>query len=265
MNKYFTLAVAISICVFSLGCGANSREKIDFAGMDKRSINAVETSIINKSAYDDYFLADELLLKAKLEKNKNTANEIYSSAMQSIHRATIKAPDSACFAFKASQIYRGRGAVAKAKEHFARSEELIRKRLAVEPKNAALHLYYAIMCYSGDGRFGNSKYDYDVKAKLHALEVLNIYNYRNDEKKLGGKELSELAMAQLVLGEADKCEEYLKLAQQTENGSHASVIDVYKDFFNRYVRTETWLWPTSVDGAKREYLAFVADDFGLNF
>lgn len=219
--------------------------------------------LLPKEAYEQYRIADRHLLSAKIHSDKNDANKEYSMAITAIHKAVRAAPESACLAFKAAQIYRGRGAVSYAKSYFTKCDELLQKKLLADPDDLLLHLYYAMVCYSGDHRFTFEKEAYTKKAQLHALEFIDKHNRLVNTAFDEGYRNFCLSIAYLIIGNVDKAEAYLKLA--VKNEKDVKKYDIYMMLFEEYVNKGKWLWNTSDAGIIKEYVLFLSDDMGLDY
>ncbi len=196
-------------------------------------------------AYDAYFTA-------KTIDDAQKKSEAYAEAIRKINAAVMQDEDDVDALFLASQIYRGKGGVAYAKNYFKRAEGVILEDLEKYPGKIDAHLYCAVLYYAGDVRFWEDYKVYRDKAVFHAKTVLKLCEKVEGDKKELPRLYSVKAMAHLILDDREKCLKYLK-----KYASFFPANEVYLNIFEEMVMRNTWYWKVSAESISKEFLLYL--------
>ena len=220
--------------------------------------------------------ACEAYINAQLIEDNTEVSKMYAKAISEISKSIALAPNNSDYWLLGSQIYRAKGGISYATRYFNNAEVLMLEKLGANPDDVTANLDYAIACYAGDVRFGSNYSAYNSKAEEHAKKVIKLC-----EAELKKEESSNLlrfmAIANLILGEQNKCQELLVKAKQMDSedkeftlwkflGFKKEAIEkktaniFYADLFENTVVKKQWLWAVDPKNIDKEFLLYYMTD-----
>lgn len=232
-------------------------EQIDVDGITikKREISFIAINPCKAEAVAAFKEANEYFVKGKLSTDAQDKSIQYGEAIRCVNDALQYEPDNCDLALLASQIYRSKGGIAYAKSYFQRAERILGENLKAHPDGIDINLDYALALVAGDSRYLANYSEYVDKGKLAAEKVLELCELWYKEHDKTAKSLRAGAMANLLLGNKEKCGELLLEADGLA-GEESTLTKVYTE----YVAQGKWLWQVSPEAVDKEFMLYFMKD-----
>lgn len=221
----------------------------------KREIAFIAINPCKAEAVAAFKEANEYFVKGKLSTDAQDKSIQYGEAIRCVNEALQYEPDNCDLALLASQIYRSKGGIAYAKSYFQRAERILGENLKAHPDGIDINLDYALALVAGDSRYLANYSEYVDKGKLAAEKVLELCELWYKEHDKTAQSLRAEAMANLLLGNKDKCSELLLEADGLA-GEESTLTKVYTD----YVAQGKWLWQVSPEAVDKEFMLYFMKD-----
>lgn len=236
----------------------NSENVVSIEGDEqkaKHNITFVAVNPCRTEAVAAFKEANKYFQAAKLSENASEKSNNFADAVKFINEALQLEPDNCDFAILASQIYRGKGGISYAKSYFQRAERILGENLKIYPEGIDTNLDYALVCAAGDMRYTSEYADYQEKAKRTAEKVLDLCEqwYKDNDKST--KSLNAEAMAELILGNKEKCTELLLEAENISAEKTEDTLSLY-GVYRETVLQNRWFWQVSKESLDKEFMLY---------
>ena len=247
---------------------------------DRGQVNVKQLQNNNIAVQKLFNDACEAYFNAQVIESSNEVSKMYAKAISDISKACALEPANSDCLLLGSQIWRGKGGVSYAKSYFTNAEAVLRQRLEANPDDIVVNLDYAIACYAGDVRFWNNYSEYEKHAKKYAEKVVSLCKEKL-KKEDNSNLVRVMAMAKLILGKRDECQELLAKAKKKDTESegfsllrffgfedekieHKTANVFYNDLFTNTVAKGQWLWFADAKNVDKEFLLYYMTDEARN-
>lgn len=287
--KLFSLILTIMLFVPAIAMAATEAIAPNVSKSEYEILTELDLESLQKCTHKEnnkyiedavhaFYDADEQYRRAKCESDASLRSVHYAEAIRKINLALKQEPQNSDYLLLASQIYRGKGGAAYAKNYFKQAEEILIKHLENCPEDIAANLDYAIACYAGDVRFYADYEAYKQGGRNFAKKVIELCEYEQRHNNLTINNLRAEAMAYLILDDKDKCNALLQHAKNLSK-EYASIVDnqaadkskyifeaelhtkIY-DVYSNTVAVSKWPWSVREEVISKEFLLLYMTDIG---
>ncbi len=273
------LGIGIVALVFATVMQASFSEANTVTSNVQQSVKQV--SSINEANGQRLFNnACEAYFNAQVMEDSTEVSKMYAKAISDISKACALEPTNTDYLLLGSQIWRAKGGISYAKSYFAKAEAVLKQRLEANPDDVVANLDYAIVCYAGDVRFWNNYSEYSKLAKKHAEKVIDVCK-KKFKKEDNSNLVRVMAIANLIIGNKDKCQELLAESKKMDTESkwfsllkffgfenekieHKTANVFYSDLFENTVAKGQWLWLADAKNVDKEFLLYYLTDEARN-